>query len=194
MLKLLTRLYEPLEGQILIDGNDISKVDLYSLRAQIGVVPQDSLLFDGSVMSNIALSRPDASFEEVVLAAKVACAHEFIQAMAGSTVQLGKRCGMSGGQRQRMAIARMILRRPKLLVLDEATSALDVDTERRLTTNLMDLYKDSTVFFITHRLASLKTADHILVMDQGALVEQGTHEQLMKLDGRYATLFHQQEM
>ena len=196
MLKLLTRLYEPLEGQILIDGNDISKVDLYSLRAQIGVVPQDSLLFDGSVMSNIALSRPDASFEEVVLAAQVACAHEFIQAMpAGYNSSVGERgAGMSGGQRQRMAIARMILRRPKLLVLDEATSALDVDTERRLTMNLMDLYKDSTVFFITHRLASLKSADHILVMDQGALVEQGNHEQLMELDGRYATLFHQQEM
>ena len=196
MLKLLTRLYEPLEGQILIDGNDISKVDLYSLRAQIGVVPQDSLLFDGSVMSNIALSRPDASFEEVVLAAQVACAHEFIQAMpAGYNSSVGERgAGMSGGQRQRMAIARMILRRPKMLVLDEATSALDVDTERRLTMNLMDLYKDSTVFFITHRLASLKSADHILVMDQGALVEQGNHEQLMELDGRYATLFHQQEM
>ena len=196
MLKLLTRLYEPLEGQILIDGNDISKVDLYSLRAQIGVVPQDSLLFDGSVLSNIALSRPDASFEEVVLAAQVACAHEFIQAMpAGYNSSVGERgAGMSGGQRQRMAIARMILRRPKLLVLDEATSALDVDTERRLTMNLMDLYKDSTVFFITHRLASLKSADHILVMDQGALVEQGNHEQLMALDGRYATLFHQQEM
>ena len=196
MLKLLTRLYEPLEGQILIDGNDISKVDLYSLRAQIGVVPQDSLLFDGSVLSNIALSRPDASFEEVVLAAQVACAHEFIQAMpAGYNSSVGERgAGMSGGQRQRMAIARMILRRPKLLVLDEATSALDVDTERRLTMNLMDLYKDSTVFFITHRLASLKSADQILVMDQGALVEQGNHEQLMALDGRYATLFHQQEM
>ncbi len=195
MMKMLTRLYETNEGQILIDDNDISKVDLYSLRSQIGVVPQDSLLFDGSVMSNIALARPDASFEEVVLSAQIACAHEFIQSMpAGYNSSVGERgAGMSGGQRQRMAIARMILRRPRLLVLDEATSALDVDTERRLTANLMELYKDSTVFFITHRLASLKSADVILVMDQGALVEEGSHEELMALDGRYATLFHQQE-
>jgi len=180
MLKLLTRLYEPNEGLIRIDGNDISKVDLYSLRAQIGVVPQDSLLFDGTVLSNIALT----------------CAHDFIQAMpAGYSSSVGERgAGLSGGQRQRLAIARMILRRPRLLVLDEATSALDVDTERRLTANLMELYRGSTVFFITHRLASLKAANHILVMDQGALVEQGTHEQLMDLDGRYATLYHQQEV
>ena len=196
LLKLLTRLYEPEDGVIRIDGNDISKVDLYSLRAQIGVVPQDSLLFDGSVMSNIALTRPDASFEEVVLAAQVACAHDFIQEMPGGyNSSVGERgAGMSGGQRQRMAIARMILRRPRLLVLDEATSALDVDTERRLTANLMELYKTSTVFFITHRLSSLKAADLILVMDQGALVEQGTHEELMDLDGRYSTLYHQQEV
>ena len=196
LLKLLTRLYEPEDGVIRIDGNDISKVDLYSLRAQIGVVPQDSLLFDGSVMSNIALTRPDASFEEIVLAAQVACAHDFIQEMPGGyNSSVGERgAGMSGGQRQRMAIARMILRRPRLLVLDEATSALDVDTERRLTANLMELYKNSTVFFITHRLSSLKAADLILVMDQGALVEQGTHEGLMDLDGRYSTLYHQQEV
>ena len=196
LLKLLTRLYEPEDGVIRIDGNDISKVDLYSLRAQIGVVPQDSLLFDGSVMSNIALTRPDASFEEIVLAAQVACAHDFIQEMPGGyNSSVGERgAGMSGGQRQRMAIARMILRRPRLLVLDEAPSALDVDTERRLTANLMELYKNSTVFFITHRLSSLKAADLILVMDQGALVEQGTHEGLMDLDGRYSTLYHQQEV
>ena len=131
MLKLLTRLYEPEEGVIRIDGNDISKVDLYSLRAQIGVVPQDSLLFDGSVLSNIALTRPDAGFEEVVLASQVACAHEFIEAMPAGIRKFswGARRSMSGGQRQRMAIARMILRDHE--VLDEATSAL-MDTREDL--------------------------------------------------------------
>jgi ATP-binding cassette subfamily B protein len=181
---------------IRIDGNDISKVDLYSLRAQIGVVPQDSLLFDGTILSNIALTRPDAGFEEVCLAAQIACAHDFIQAMPGGySSSVGERgAGLSGGQRQRLAIARMILRKPRLLVLDEATSALDVDTERRLTANLMEAYRGQTVFFITHRLASLRHADVILVMDQGVLVEQGTHQELMDLDGRYATLYHQQEV
>ena len=196
LMKMITRLYEPLEGVIRIDGNDISKVDLYSLRAQIGVVPQDSLLFDGTILSNIALTRPDAGFEEVCLAAQIACAHDFIQAMPGGySSSVGERgAGLSGGQRQRLAIARMILRKPRLLVLDEATSALDVDTERRLTANLMEAYRGQTVFFITHRLASLRHADVILVMDQGVLVEQGTHQQLMDLDGRYATLYHQQEV
>ena len=194
LLKLLTRLYEPSEGVIRIDGHDISKVDLYSLRAQIGVVPQDSLLFDGSVHSNIALTRPDASFEEVQEAAKLACAHEFVETLpAGYSSNVGERgAGLSGGQRQRLAIARMILRRPRLLVLDEATSALDVDTERRLTSNLMRCYKGRTVFFITHRLISLSQADTILVMNQGALVEHGTHAELMDLGGRYSTLYQQQ--
>jgi ATP-binding cassette subfamily B protein len=180
---------------IRVDGHDISKVDLYSLRAQVGVVPQDSLLFDGSVMANLALARPDAGFEEICQAAQVACAHDFIQALpAGYSSSVGERgAALSGGQRQRIAIARMVLKRPRLLILDEATSALDVDTERQLTRNLMDTYRGSTVLFITHRLGALRHADRILVMDQGLLVEQGSHEELMALQGRYATLFHQQE-
>ena len=195
LLKLLTRLYDPTEGTIRIDGYDIAKVDLYSLRTQIGVVPQDSLLFDGSVMANLALTRPDASFEEISRACEVACAHDFIQAMpAGYSSSVGERgAGLSGGQRQRIAIARMVLKRPRLLVLDEATSALDVDTEKQLTRNLMEVYRGSTVLFITHRLGSLRHADRILVMDQGALVESGSHDELMGLGGRYATLYHQQE-
>ena len=195
LLKLLTRLYEPIDGTIRIDGYDISKVDLYSLRAQIGVVPQDSLLFDGSVLSNLSLTKPDASFEDICAAAEVACAHDFIQAMpAGYSSSVGERgAGLSGGQRQRIAIARMVLKRPRLLILDEATSALDVQTEQNVTRNLMNAYRGSTVLFITHRLGSLRHADHILVMDQGSLVEQGSHEQLMELRGQYHTLFSQQE-
>ena len=195
LLKLLTRLYDPLEGRIRIDGYDISKVDLYSLRAQIGVVPQDSLLFDGSVLANLSLTRPDASFEEICLAAEVACAHEFIQAMpAGYSSSVGERgAGLSGGQRQRIAIARMVLKQPRLLILDEATSALDGETEKQVTRNLMEAYRGRTVLFITHRLGALRHADQILVMDKGALVEQGAHAELMALGGRYATLYSQQE-
>jgi ATP-binding cassette subfamily B protein len=195
MLKLLTRLYDPLEGTIRMDGYDISKVDLYSLRRQIGVVPQDSLLFDGTVQENIALTRPDADFEAIMAAAKVACAHDFIQQLpAGYSSSVGERgAGLSGGQRQRLAIARMVLKQPRLLVLDEATSALDVDTEQQLTRNLSEAYRGRTVLFITHRLGTLRHADLILVMHEGALVEQGTHEDLMAIGGRYATLFRQQE-
>ena len=195
MLKMLTRLFDPLEGTICIDGYDIGKVDLYSLRSQIGVVPQDSLLFDGTVQANIALSKPDASFEEISSAAQVACAHDFIQALPGGySSSVGERgSALSGGQRQRIAIARMVLKRPRLLVLDEATSALDVDTEQQVTRNLAEVYRGSTVLFITHRLGSLRHADHILVMHQGSLVEQGTHSELLKLRGRYSTLYQQQE-
>jgi ATP-binding cassette subfamily B protein len=185
MLKLLTRLYDPLEGTIRMDGYDISKVDLYSLRRQIGVVPQDSLLFDGTVQENIALTRPDADFEAIMAAAKVACAHDFIQQLpAGYSSSVGERgAGLSG----------MVLKQPRLLVLDEATSALDVDTEKQLTRNLGEAYRGRTVLFITHRLGTLRHADLILVMHEGALVEQGTHEDLMAIGGRYATLFRQQE-
>ena len=195
MLKLLTKLYEPENGTIRIDNYDISKVDLYSLRSQIGVVPQDSLLFDGSVQANIGLTRPDANFEDIQKAAKIACADDFIETLpSGYSSSVGERgSALSGGQRQRIAIARMVLKRPKLLILDEATSALDVDTEQRLTRNLAEEYKESTVLFITHRLGSLKHADKIFVMHEGSLVEEGNHETLIALSGRYATLYKQQE-
>ena len=195
LLKLLTKLYDPESGTIRVDNYDISKIDLYSLRSQIGVVPQDSLLFDGSVQANIGLTRPDASFEDISKAAKIACADDFIEKLpSGYSSSVGERgSSLSGGQRQRIAIARMVLKRPKLLILDEATSALDVDTEQRLTRNLAEAYKGSTVLFITHRLGSLRHADKILVMHEGSLVEEGNHEELLKLGGRYSTLYRQQE-
>ena len=195
LLKLLTRLYDPEQGTIRVDNYDISKIDLYSLRSQIGVVPQDSLLFEGSVQANIGLTRPDASFEDISKAAKIACADDFIESLpSGYSSSVGERgSSLSGGQRQRIAIARMVLKRPRLLILDEATSALDVDTEQRLTRNLAEAYKGSTVLFITHRLGSLRHADKILVMHEGSLVEEGNHEELLQLGGRYATLYKQQE-
>jgi len=195
LMKLLPRLYAPNQGRILIDGYDIDKVELYSLRRQIGIVPQDPLLFSGSVSDNIALTQPDASSEEIVLAAKVACAHDFIMELpSGYSTPVGERgASLSGGQRQRIAIARTLLANPKLLVMDEATSALDYETERKVCDNLIQSLHDCTVFFITHRLSTVRRADLIVVMHQGAVVEQGSHAELMDKRGRYYALYRQQE-
>ncbi len=196
MMKLLLRLYEPESGRILMDGYDIAKVELYSLRRQIGVVPQDTLLFEGTVQENIALTSPDANSEEIIAAAKVAAAHEFIMSLPnGYNTKVGERgSSLSGGQRQRIAIARTVLQRPKLLVLDEATSALDYPTEREVCLNLAEAFQHNTLFFITHRLNTIKNADIIIMMDAGKVVEQGTHEELMSLKGHYYYLYQQQEV
>ncbi|WP_088239592.1 peptidase domain-containing ABC transporter [Calothrix rhizosoleniae] len=196
MMKLLLRLYEPESGRILMDGYDIAKVELYSLRRQIGVVPQDTLLFEGTVQENIALTSPDANSEEIIAAAKVAAAHEFIMSLPnGYNTKVGERgSSLSGGQRQRIAIARTVLQKPKLLVLDEATSALDYPTEREVCLNLAETFKGNTLFFITHRLNTIKNADMIVMMDAGRVVEQGTHEELMSLKGHYYYLYQQQEV
>jgi subfamily B ATP-binding cassette protein HlyB/CyaB len=195
LMKLLPRLYSPNTGRVLIDGYDIDKVELYSLRRQIGIVPQDPLLFSGTVAENIALTNPDADSEEIVRAAKLACAHDFIMELPlGYSTPVGERGGaLSGGQRQRVAIARTLLSNPKLLVLDEATSALDYDTERRVCDNLLEHVKDCTVFFITHRLSTIRRADRVVMMHQGAVVESGSHDSLMAERGRYYALYRQQE-
>lgn len=195
LMKLLPRLYSPDSGRILIDGYDIDKVELYSLRRQIGIVPQDPLLFSGTVAENIALTRPDADSEEIVRAARLACAHDFIMELPlGYSTPVGERgASLSGGQRQRVAIARTLLSNPKLLVLDEATSALDYETERRLCDNLLDSLHDCTVFFITHRLSTIRRADRVAMMHQGAIVESGSHDSLMAERGRYYALYRQQE-
>ncbi|ERN42468.1 type I secretion system ABC transporter (HlyB family) [Rubidibacter lacunae KORDI 51-2] len=195
LTKLLARLYEPESGRILLDNYDIAKVELYSLRRQIGVVPQETLLFDGTVQENIALTNPDATTEEIINAAEVAAAHEFIMGLpSGYNTRVGERgSALSGGQRQRIAIARSVLQRPQMLVLDEATSALDYNTERQVCINLAEEFGDRTVFFITHRLSTIKNADVILMMDAGRVVEQGTHDELMEMQGRYFYLYQQQE-
>jgi ATP-binding cassette subfamily B protein len=194
-MKLLQRLYPPLSGRIFIDGYDIAKVELYSLRSQLGVVLQDTLLFNCTVQENIALSNPDASTDEIVRAAKLAVAHDFIMSLpAGYNTVVGERgASLSGGQRQRLAIARTILQNPKLLILDEATSALDYHSERQVCNNLAEAFAGRTVFFITHRLTTIQNADIIIMMDQGSVVERGTHKELMALKGRYYCLFQQQE-
>jgi len=195
LMKLLSRLYSPENGRIVIDDFDIDKVELYSLRRQIGIVPQEPLLFAGTVSDNIALSNPNATSDEIVAAARIAGAHEFIMGLpAGYSSNIGERgAGLSGGQKQRIAIARTLISSPKLLVLDEATSALDYDTERRVCDNLVENIKGCTVFFITHRLSTIRRADRIVMMDSGDVVEQGTHDELIALRGRYYALYRQQE-
>lgn len=195
LMKLLQRLYKPLAGRIQVDGYDISKVEMYSLRRQIGVVLQDTLLFNGTVQDNIALSNPDAGSDEIIRAAKIAAAHDFIMGLPnGYNTIVGERGGsLSGGQRQRIAIARTVLQNPKLLILDEATSALDYQSERLVSENLEEAFEGRTVFFITHRLTTVRNADAIIMMDQGSVVEQGSHDELMALKGRYYCLFQQQE-
>ncbi|MDB4653296.1 peptidase domain-containing ABC transporter [Synechococcus sp. AH-551-E02] len=195
LMKLLPRLYDPAKGRILIDDYDIDKVELYSLRRQIGIVPQDPLLFSGTVSENIALTNPDVSSEEIVTAARLASAHDFIMELpSGYSTPVGERgANLSGGQRQRVAIARTLLSNPKLLVMDEATSALDYETERKVCENLHEKLVDQTVFFITHRLTTIRQADVIVMMHQGAIVEIGTHDELMQHKGRYFALYRQQE-
>ena len=195
LMKLLPRLYSPTKGRILVDRYDIDKVELYSLRRQIGIVPQDPLLFSGTISENIALTNPEASSDAIVKAARIAAAHDFIMELPnGYSTSVGERgASLSGGQRQRIAIARTLLSNPRLLVMDEATSALDYDTERQVCDNLRESLKDSSVFYITHRLSTIRRADQIVMMHQGAIVETGTHEELMALKGRYYALYRQQE-
>ncbi|CAK6690918.1 peptidase domain-containing ABC transporter [Synechococcus sp. CBW1107] len=194
LTKLLARLYSPEKGAVLIDGVDINKVELYSLRRQLGIVPQDTVLFDGTLEENITLTNPEASSEEIIQAATVAAAHDFIMALpAGYSNQVGERgSSLSGGQRQRIAIARTILQKPKMLIMDEATSALDYQTERVVCENLMQSLRHCTVLFITHRLTSIVNADMIVCMGNGSILEVGKHEQLMANRGPYYALFMQQ--
>ena len=195
LTKMLPRLYAPTSGRIQIDGYDIDKVELYSLRRQIGMVPQEPLLFNGTVAENIALTDPDASSDAIMEAARLACAHDFIMELpSGYSSGVGERgAGLSGGQRQRLALARTLLSNPRLLILDEATSALDYDTERRVCDNLLDNLSHCTVFFITHRLTTIRRAQMIVMMHEGAIVETGTHDELIERRGRYYALYCQQE-
>ena len=195
LMKLLPRLYKANSGRIMIDGYDVNKVELYSLRRQVGIVPQEPLLFAGTVSDNIALTDPEATSEEIVGVSKIANAHDFIMELGdGYSTSVGERgAGLSGGQKQRIAIARTLLSNPKLLIMDEATSALDYETERKVCEGLKESCKESTVFFITHRLSTVRNADIIVMLDQGSIAEIGTHQELMNIKGRYFALYSQQE-
>lgn len=195
LLKLLPRFYRPSTGRVLVDGLDINKVELYSLRRQIGVVPQDTVLFDGSIRDNLLLVKPDATAAELMAAARIACAHDFIMNLPkGYNSDVGERgAGLSGGQRQRLALARAVLQNPRLLILDEATSALDARTERQVCLNLLEAFRGRTVFFITHRLTTVQPADLIVLMDRGAVMESGSHAELMAQRGWYFALHRSQQ-
>ena len=195
LVNLLPRFYDVSAGEILIDGVDVRRVQLASLRRQIGIVTQDTVLFDDSIASNIAYGSPDAGIEEVAAAARAANAHEFILALPdGYDTMIGERGQrLSGGQRQRLAIARALLKNAPILVLDEATSALDTEAELLVQDALTKLMMNRTSFVIAHRLSTIRRADAILVLERGTVVEMGRHDELLaRPDGVYATLYQLQ--
>ncbi|MBD2073394.1 ABC transporter ATP-binding protein [Phormidium sp. FACHB-592] len=194
LANLLPRFYDPQSGHIFLDGVDVKDVTLSSLRRQIGIVPQETILFSGTIAQNIAFGQADLDLDTIQNAAKIANAHQFIvEFPQGYQTWLGERgVNLSGGQRQRLAIARAVLLNPRILILDEATSALDSESEALVQEALERLMQNRTVFIIAHRLATVRRADRILVLEQGQVVESGTHAELLDKSGRYARFYAQQ--
>ncbi len=195
LTRLIQRLYVPSGGQIFIDGIDIAQTDPNWLRKQIGVVLQETQLFNGTIRDNIALALPDASLEQVIDVARLAGAHDFISEFPlGYDTPVGEHGGqLSGGQKQRIGIARALMTRPKLLIFDEATSALDYESEETIQRNMADICRDRTVFIIAHRLSTVRQAHRIVVMEKGSIIEQGHHDELIAAQGMYARLHQLQQ-
>lgn len=194
LANLICRLYDCSEGKILIDGYDIANMNLMNLRSFVGLVPQKSFLFNGSIRENISSNDPEETIDKITAAAKLACAHDFIFNLPrGYNTKVGE-CGtqLSESQKQRIAIARVLYRNPKIIILDEATNSMDIESESAFHKNISAILKDKTAIIITHKLKSVKNADRIVVIDDGELVEQGTHDELMNLRGLYHYLFHQE--
>lgn len=194
IMNLLCRFYDTTSGQVFVDKMDVRDMDLYNMRDNIGMAMQDVFLFSDTIEGNIAYGRPDCSFEEVKKVAIMADANHFINEMPeGYDTIVGERgVGLSGGQKQRISLARALLKDPAILILDDTTSAVDMETESYIQTQLKKIEKDCTIFVIAYRISSIKDADLILVMDNGRIVEQGTHDSLLAADGYYAKAFHNQ--
>lgn len=194
LINLICRFYDVNQGSVLVDDIDVRNLDLQTLRGNIGIAMQDVFLFSDTIEGNIAYGNPDCTFEQVQAAAKIANADEFIREMPeGYDTIIGERgVGLSGGQKQRISLARAILKDPSIIILDDTTSAIDMETESMIQNELKKISDERTVFIIAHRISSIIHADQILVLDNGRLVERGTHEQLLAIKGYYSTVFHHQ--
>ena len=194
IVNLISRFYNVDSGEVLIDDIDISKVKIHSLRTQMGIMMQDSFIFSGTIMDNIRYGNMEASDEDVIRAAKTVCAHDFIMEMEnGYMTEVNERGSrLSAGQRQLISFARALLADPKILILDEATSSIDTETERVLQKGLNELLKGRTSFIIAHRLSTIKNADCIMYVENGGIIERGTHDELLALKGKYYELYMSQ--